>query len=150
MAKPIIWIIDTSVFLNILDIPGYNQKRLSIISDFKIYIKNGDTFFLPYSALLETGNHIAQLNGNIKFVKAKENVKQVKLALENKAPFRPLKFPEKEDLFKWIDDFPEKAGTGIGFGDFSIIKDWEEQVKKYQGWSVKIWSLDRHLQGYHK
>ncbi len=47
MAKHTIWIIDTSVFLNILDIPGYNQKRKSIISDFKIYIKMGiPSFFL--------------------------------------------------------------------------------------------------------
>lgn len=148
MKKRHIWIIDTSVFLNILDVPGFNQHRQSIISLFEVRIKNGDTFFLPFATLLETGNHIAHLNGNIKFTKAKEYVIQVRLALENKAPYKPLKFPDKKDLLKWIDGFPEKAGEGIGFGDFSIIKDWEEQVKMSRGWLVGIWSLDHHLQGF--
>jgi len=142
-------IIDTSVFLNILDIPGYNQERLAVISNFGVYINNNDKFFLPYPALLETGNHIAQLNGNLKFTMAKKFVKEIKLALNDEVPYKPLKFPDKSDLLGWIEDFPEIAGKGIGFGDFSIIKDWEEQVKMFPSWSVRIWSLDQHLQGYY-
>jgi hypothetical protein len=148
MDRPNIWIIDTSVFLNILDVGGFNQNRAAIISDFRTRIEDGDTFFLPYAAILETGNHIAQLHGNVKFTKAEEFVTQVRLALTDQAPFNPLRFPEKDQVINWIEGFPEKAGQGIGFGDFSIIKDWEGQRAVYPGWSVRIWSLDQDLQGY--
>lgn len=148
MNKPNIWIIDTSVFLNILDVPGFNQERDSVISEFEVNINNGDNIFLPYSALFESGNHIAQLNGNLKFTMANLFVKQVQLALNDEAPYKPLKFPNKNELLTWINEFPKMAGIGIGFGDFSIIRDWEEQVKMFPGWSVRIWSLDAHLKGY--
>lgn len=29
--KPIIWLIDTSVFLNVIDVPGFNQERTHIL-----------------------------------------------------------------------------------------------------------------------
>ncbi|MDR7132763.1 hypothetical protein J2X69_005137 [Algoriphagus sp. 4150] len=148
MIKPNIWIIDTSVFMNILDVEGFNQDRGIILKEFGSRIEDKDIFFLPFVVLIETGNHIAQLNGNIKFTKAQEFVKFVKSALNGQTPFIPLRFPEKEDLLNWIDGFPEKAAQEIGFGDFSIIKDWEEQSNLSQGWSVKIWSLDAGLQGY--
>jgi hypothetical protein len=66
-------------FLNILDVGGFNQNRAAIISDFRTRIEDGDTFFLPYAAILETGNHIAQLHGNVKFTKAEEFVTQVSI-----------------------------------------------------------------------
>ncbi|WP_439489178.1 hypothetical protein [Algoriphagus sp.] len=148
MAKPIIWIIDTSIMCNILNLPGKNQNRQAVISDFEDRFKAQETFFLPYVVLIETGNHIAQLNGNVKFTKAQEFVSLVEKALNGEIPFTPLKFPEKEDLIRWINGFPEKSGQGIGFGDYSIIQDWEEQKKLFGAYSVRIWSFDAGLQGY--
>lgn len=148
MLKPNIWIVDTSIFCNILDLPGKNQNREEIIGEFEAGIKAGGKFFLPYVVLIETGNHIAQLNGNLKFTKAQKFVSLVEKALNGETPFTPLKFPEKEELLHWINGFPEKSGQGIGFGDFSIIKDWEEQKELFGAYSVRIWSLDAGLQGY--
>ncbi|QDH78361.1 hypothetical protein FKX85_04620 [Echinicola soli] len=148
MSKPIIWLIDTSIITNILDIPGKNQDKLEVREDFKNRIKNKDSFFLPYATLVETGNFIAQLNGDLKRIKSLEFAEQIKLALDNQAPWKPLKFPEKESLSLNINKFPEFASKGIGFGDFSIIQDWEEQRNAFQAFAVKIWSLDKALQGY--
>lgn len=148
MPKPNIWIIDTSIFCNILDIPGKNQNREEIIGEFEAGIKAGDKFFLPYVVLIETGNHIAQLTGNIKFTKAQEFVSLVVKALVGETPFTPLKFPEKEEILQWIDGFPIKCGQGIGFGDYSIIQDWDDRKDLFPGWSVRIWSLDAGLKGY--
>lgn len=147
-SKPRLWLIDTSVFLNILDVPGFNQHREEVLSDFKTSIQRGDSFFLPYPCIVETGNHIAQLNGNIKYVMSQKFIEQIKQALHNEAPFKPLRFPEKEVLYQYIDGFPELAAQGIGFGDFTIIQDWKEQKELHKGYSVRIWSLDDHLQGY--
>lgn len=148
MTRPNIWLIDTSVYMNVLDVPGFNQDRAVILQDFQSRIEAKDKFFLPFVVLVETGNHIAQLNGNIKFTKAEEFVAQVKKALEGETPFTPLKFPEKEKLLQWIDGFPAMSGRGIGFGDFSIIQDWEEQKLLFPAYSVQIWSLDSGLQAY--
>lgn len=148
MVKPNIWIVDTSIFCNILNVPGKNQSREEIIEGFEKGIMDGDKFFLPYVVLVETGNHIAQLNGNLKFTIAKEFVTMVEKAIKGLTPFTALKFPEKEDLLQWIAGFPEKSGAGIGFGDYSIIQDWEEQKRKFQSYSVRIWSLDEALRGY--
>lgn len=148
MAKPIIWIIDTSVFLNILDIPGSNSDRDRILDEFEKRIANGDSFFIPYVVLVESGNPIAKLQGNLKFIKAEQFIKTVRQAFNNEAPFKPLKFPEKESFLNWLEGFPAKASEEIGFGDYSIIKDWEEQVILLPAYSVRIWSLDRGLQGY--
>jgi predicted nucleic acid-binding protein len=148
MAKPNIWIIDTSIFLNILDIPGSNSDRSTVLSEFKERIKAEDLFFLPFIVLVETGNPIAKLSGNLKYEKAKDFVQHVKSALNNEAPYKTIKFPDREDFLDWLEGFPEMASKKIGFGDYSIIKDWEEQSKLFPGWSVRIWSLDAGLQGY--
>ncbi len=148
MAKPTIWIIDTSVFLNILDIPGSNSDRAQILAEFKARIATNDSFFIPYVVLVESGNPIAKLQGNLKFTKAQEFIQTVRQAFNNEAPFKPLKFPERGSFLEWLEGFPNKASENIGFGDYSIIKDWEEQVKLFPAYSVQIWSLDAHLQGY--
>lgn len=135
MAKPIIWIIDTSVFLNILDIPGSNSDRDQILIDFRTRIANNDSSSIPYVVLIESGNPIAKLQGDLKFIKAQQFIKTVRQAFNNEAPFKPLRFPEM-------------SSREIGFGDYSIIKDWEEQVSLFPAYSVRIWSLDAGLQGY--
>jgi hypothetical protein len=148
MAKPNIWIIDTTVFLNILDVPGSNSDRDDILEELKQRIKVNDLFFLPFVVLIESGNPIAKLNRNLRFNKAEQFVAHVKQALNNEAPYKTLKFPERGEFLEWLEGFPEMASREIGFADYSIIKDWEEQARLFPGWSVRIWSLDQHLQGY--
>jgi hypothetical protein len=61
-----ICLIDTSIFLEILNVPNYNQHRASVLEDFQTYAtyaQSGCTFLLPMATILETGNHIAQ-NGD--------------------------------------------------------------------------------------
>lgn len=146
--KPVIWIMDTSIFTNFLDVPGRNQNRADVLSYFKNYINNGDSFLMPYAAIIETGNHIAHLDGNYKFTFANKFIEQLKLAIEGQAPWKPMKFPTHEDLGSWLADFPKCCATGVGFGDYSIIKEWEEQKELFKGYSVKIWTLDGDLAGY--
>jgi hypothetical protein len=148
MAKPNIWIIDTSIFMNILDVENFNQDKEAVLSQFEERINAGDSFLLPFATIVETGNHIAQLNGNIKFTIAQKFVQQIRLAIENQTPYKALKFPDKLELLEWINDFPTNASQGIGFADSTIIEDWKRQTILNQGWEVKIWALDGHLSAY--
>lgn len=146
--KPIIWLIDTSVLLNVIDVPNFNQERRLILSQFKERIERNDTFLLPYAAIVETGNHIAQLKGDYKFIYANIFTNQVKKALDGDTPWKPLKFPTFDDLATWLGGFPKFASEGIGFADYSMIKEWEQQAALFGAYSVRIWSLDKGLQGY--
>ena len=47
-----------------------------------------------------------------------------------------------------LDDFPDSAMRGVGLGDLSIIKVWEEARSRFHGRRVTSWSLDGDLEGY--
>ena len=53
-------LLDTSVYLNILDVPGWNQERDTILDEFEIRVGDDDIFLLPMATIWETGNHIAK------------------------------------------------------------------------------------------
>ncbi|HMQ60455.1 MAG TPA: hypothetical protein PKE06_07295 [Flavilitoribacter sp.] len=147
--KPTIWIIDTSILLNVLDVPQFNQDRDNVLGDFRLRIRNEDTFLLPFTSILETGNHIAHINNDGQRLQFATKLKDtVSDSIKGNTPWKPLRFPDTEDLIKWLDDFPHSAQRGVGLGDHVIIKQWEEQCEKFKAYVVKIWSLDKDLRGY--
>ncbi|MEO0585340.1 MAG: hypothetical protein AAF135_24210 [Bacteroidota bacterium] len=144
-VRPKVWIIDTSILTNIYKIPGKCQDHEQIMEVFGQRIENGDRFFLPYPAIVETGNFIEQLKGDIKYKKAQQFVEETKKALQGDLPWKPLNFPEEASLLTWLEDFPHFASHGIGFTDFSIIKEREQQQKLLSSYDVQVWSLDSDL-----
>ncbi len=54
-------IVDTSVLLNILNVPGRNERRVEVLAELGGLIETGDHLFIPMAAIVEVGNHIAQL-----------------------------------------------------------------------------------------
>lgn len=154
-----IYLIDTSIFLEILNVPNYNQHRASVLEDFKTYSLAGCTFLLPMATILETGNHIAQNgDGTMRRKTAKRFVKEVKEAFTGVAPWRPTTFPNTAEILKWIDQFPDEAGKnkahnkqeGTSFGDFSIIQEFHKSCEMFSMSEVFIWSLDSDLKNYHQ
>lgn len=147
-SKPIIWIVDTSVFLNVLNVPGRNQQRDGVLNSFKERVENKDSFLLPFASIVETGNHVAHLDGNNRFRFAQLFKEEVRRTIEGSSPWKPMDFPEKNHVLNWLVDFPENAAKGIGLADHSMIKQWERHRDLMPQYSVRIWSLDSHLQGY--
>lgn len=47
-------VIDTSVFLNVLDVPGFNQDRDSVLRELERLINRNATLLLPMAAVVET------------------------------------------------------------------------------------------------
>ncbi|MTJ56104.1 hypothetical protein FJR38_27385 [Anabaena sp. UHCC 0253] len=154
-----ICLIDTSIFLEILNVPNYNQHRASVLEDFQTYAQSGCTFLLPMATILETGNHIAQNgDGTMRRKTALRFVKEVKEAFTGVAPWRTTTFPNTTEIMLWIDQFPDLAGKnkapdkqeGTSFGDLSIIAEFNKSCKLFPMSEVFIWSLDRDLQSYHQ
>lgn len=152
-------LIDTSVFLNLLNVPGRNQDTEQVNSDYISYVELQCTFILPMATILETGNHIAQNgDGGIRRKTAGRFCEAVKGAFEGVAPYQPSDFPNSAEVLTWLNQFPCHAGQnksptktteGTSFGDLSIIKEFEKCRARFGMSEILIWSLDSDLKSYH-
>ena len=142
-------IVDTSVLLNVLDVPEFNQHQAAVFAQFKELLNSNASFLLPMAAIFETGNHIARLSdGGLRRRYAEIFRDRIREALEGTAPWVPIRFPDSQQLAGWLDDFPDCAMRGPGMSDLSIIKAWEIECSRHPSRRIRIWSLDQHLQGY--
>lgn len=144
-----ICLIDTSVFLEILNVPTKATRHQQITDELRDRIQHREKLFLPMATILETGNHIGQNgDGNQRRICAQRFVHQVRMALAGESPFQPIDFLQARQLDSWLDEFPDQAGRGIGLGDLTIIHDWKRVCDQNPGLRVYIWSLDQHLSSY--
>lgn len=151
-------ILDTSVYLNILDVPGFNQDREQILEEFADRMESGDYFLLPLAAIWETGNHIAHLPaGGERYRFGCKLMNDVGKAVNGDAPYQPTYFPDREEFLAWLADFPsyvqrsksvQKTREGTSLADLSMIKEWERTRVRHSMSRVLIWSLDTDLSSY--
>lgn len=154
----VIWLLDTSIFLNVLDVAGWNQDRGRVLQDFQARVEADHHFLLPLATVWETGNHIARLaDASLRRQFAQVLADAVTNAVAGKAPFQPTYFPSPEEFLAWVRDFPEfaqrskspkKTREGVSLADMSIIKEFERTCALNALARVVIWSLDSDLQGY--
>lgn len=141
-------IVDTSVLLNILDVPGRNESRAEVLAELEKLIDASNHLFIPMAAIVEVGNHIAQLgNGALRRAAAERFIAEVRKALADEAPWKPINFPSNQEVLSWLDAFPDAAMQGLGMGDLSIKKEWEDLCAKYRMSRVRVWTLDDDLAG---
>jgi hypothetical protein len=151
-------LIDTTVFLNVIDVPGLNQNREDVFGEFEKRIKRGDHFLLPMATIWETGNHISRLSSGARRREfAIVLAEQVDQALNGEVPFKATHFPDRNEFLKWLKFFPEaamrnksekKTNEGTSLADHSIIKEWERTVAQNPSRVVCIWSLDVDLSAF--
>jgi hypothetical protein len=141
--------VDTSVFCELLRVPGFCQSPVETAGEFRKRLENDERFLLPMTTILETGNHIGQLpDGRVRRDIAARFVESVRQAVEGKLPFVVTPLPDASALLGWLHEFLDWAGRGSGFGDLSILKDWERQCELHPMRRVYIWSKDEHLRAY--
>lgn len=149
LDMPVVTIVDTCIFLNVLDVPAFNQHRDTILDELGRRITEGENLLLPFCAILEAGNHIAQLaDGGNRRRYAEIFVTQVRAALEGATPWTPTHALTLEDLALWLGDYPDSAMREVGLGDLTIIREWEAACIRHPQYRVLIWSLDGGLTGY--
>lgn len=144
-----ICLVDTSVFCELLRVPNMDQRYAEVREQFRKKDQLKETFLLPMTTILETGNHIGQQgDGRQRRDAAKRFAAQVRMAIEGESPFTATRFLSRDSLLEWLDGFPDWALKGSGLGDLSILKDFEHQCVLNRGHRVYIWSLDAHLSCY--
>jgi hypothetical protein len=157
-----ICLIDTSVFVSLLNVPNHNQDHQSVMDNYKTYAELGCIFLLPMATIIETGNHIARSgNGDVRRQTAERFVKEVKAAFNGEAPWEPSQCPQADEILSWIDQFPDLAGKnkihkkekekeGTSFADLSIIQEYKKTCASFHMREVFIWSTDSDLKMYHQ
>ena len=144
--------IDTSILLNILDIPGRNADKDMVTEEFKQIIKDpNQTLILPLATIIETGNHIAHIsNGCVRREKGELMADLLKHTAEDKAPWKYYdRGLAQADLLKLAERFPDSAMMEMGVGDLSIIFAYEKYKEEVPAiGSIMIWSMDEHLAQY--
>jgi hypothetical protein len=140
-------LVDTSVLLNVLNVPGRNQDYEAVLSELGELIEAGVLLFIPMAAIIETGNHIAHMGGDgrLRRQAAERFVGVIDDALKDKAPWKPMNFPDAVHLLGWLGEFPDSAMRKVGMGDLSIKKEWEQLCSKYPMSRVRVWSVDEDL-----
>ncbi|RZG43833.1 hypothetical protein [Acinetobacter wuhouensis] len=155
-----ICLIDTSILLNILDVPNRNKERNEIEQKFRECIELEMKFIIPMAVVVETGNHISQNgDGNTRRKIAEKFVETLKMTLNGELPFLVVDWDTPVNIRNWLDEFPTHAqrnksptrtGEGTSFGDLSIIKEFEKSCSKFPMTEIFIWSLDDDLKAYHQ
>ncbi len=151
-------LLDTSVYLNVLNLPGRNQDRAAVLDLFTDRVQNGDHFLLPMATIWEAGNQVSRLpDGAQRYRFAVKLVADVHNAINGEAPYRTTYFPDSTVFSTWLNEFPDyakrnkapdKTTEGISLSDLAIIQEWERTRARHSLSRVLIWSLDRDLAGY--
>ena len=142
-------IVDTSIFCEILNIPGMSGQHDTVVKTLMDLIKKDTNLLLPMAAVYETGNHIAHLtDGGHRRKFAQLFTEQVRKAITGEAPWQIMQLPDIEEVKEWLSGFPDEAMRNVSMGDLSIKKEWEKMRIKTPNYRVFIWSLDSDLKGY--
>lgn len=147
----VIQFVDTSVLLEILDVPGHNGRHAEILEQMQLRIAEGVSFVLPVTTIIETGNHIAQSAGNRRGA-AKRFVRALEAARSEQPPWtvRDVKW-DGEFLSSFVggdstgsDLLTHLSNTTLGSGDLAILVE-RDQFARTVAAKVEIWSLDQRL-----
>ena len=142
-------LVDSSVLLNVLDIPGFNQDRDDILERFGQLVNADDHLLLPMAAVLETGDHVADLSDGRERRRYAQRFRDcIYEALQGDAPWTPIEFPETSQLAEWLAEFPDLAMQELGISDVSIIDAWQRACARHPHQRVYIWTLHRQLGAY--
>lgn len=148
--------VDTSVLLNIFDVPGKNQDREGVVDALGEKDARSVQLIIPASAVIETGNHITNLpDGHSRRICAERFETLLGAVAHGEVPWALHQLD-------WGDRFLEKlcmgvAGTGsfvdcatqgLGCGDLAILVERELFLERSAISRASVWTLDEQLAAY--
>lgn len=147
------YFVDTSYLCELYAIPGRSEPLAidAVRGKFQAAWTRGEMLFLPVVCILETGNHIAQVNNAEKQGRlARVLTSDVAQALDNRSPMRRFTVvdaPLQGELTRLIQDWCRgHVPCGRGLVDAAVATKamaFKGRVRSLH--SVHIWSRDRSL-----
>lgn len=148
--------IDTSILCAILRVPGKCTGRAEIMAEYDEREREGHSFVLPVTTVIETGNHIEQLPegcGDDRRRCAQGLAKILRSIAKEDKPWVLHGIAWNDELLTRFCDggpqsppFVEVATTGqLGGGDLSILVERDYFKEKRANVPVEVWTLDKEL-----
>ncbi|WP_448630326.1 hypothetical protein [Cellulomonas soli] len=155
MPDNTVYMIDTSVLLNLLRVPGRDSEHAKIRALFEARLEAGAKFVLPITTLIESGNHIAQCSGDRRAA-AGRFVAAVDAARSANPPWtiRDVNWGEQflSDLIAGDSTdtslHDHLANATLGTGDLSILVERDHFRRETAFSDVRVWTLDASLLAY--
>ncbi|MFF0542435.1 hypothetical protein ACFYTF_06320 [Nocardia thailandica] len=149
----VVTFLDTSVLCNILAVPHMDQDRASVRTEMRLRADRGETFILPVTTVIETGNHIRHIdNGDYRRKAADRFATLLRNTLEDQAPWslHTLSWSPAflRDLLAGAGtgmQFVDHAQAGLGCGDLCIICERNVYQQRSGIAQVTVWTLDGPL-----
>ncbi len=148
-------LIDTSVFLNLLEVPGRCDHAVEAKAEFERLRRAGAKFLIPVTTLIETGNFIAQVRGD-RASAAARFLRAVEAARQDNPPWT-VRGVSWDAAF--LEDLLGGDSTGstleqlmssgtFGVGDVAILIERDRFRAGTAYTDVRIWTFDQHLAAY--
>ena len=151
-------IIDTSVVCEFLAVPGLSDHPEEVQAELKERAANGERFVVPIAAVIETGNHIAQVKAGDRWAAAARFAALLERARREEGPFVLHRVSWNEDFLRELcggnatgQTLGELAGHGtLGAGDVAILVERDRILASSAYTEALLWTLDRKLEAYNK
>ncbi|MEV0034427.1 hypothetical protein [Streptomyces sp. NPDC050804] len=149
--------VDTSILCNLLEVPGKSQDREKVIAELKRKREVRETdLLLPVTAVIETGNHIAQLSdGHFRRLCAERLAGVLITVIEGTAPWALNEIEWNGAHLRALVDggstgatLVEHACNRLGCGDLNILVERDRYLARTSGVTATIWTLDELLASY--
>lgn len=146
--------VDTSVFCNLLSVPGRDQDRAIVTAEFRAMIEASVPMLLPLTTVVETGNVIAQSGGDRRRT-AQRFVDTLRKVADGATPWIPHEIDWNSGLIDELvggrdESLPDRLTRGMGTGDSLILTERDIYCRR-MNWSVAdvgIWTRDEQLSAY--
>ncbi len=145
--------VDTSVLCELLQVPGKSSpaRAVEVQAEADRRYGAGERFVIPITAVIETGNHIAQADGN-RYQVAERLVALLQLALSEASPWRVLQTRLGPDFLSSLcagdstgQSLQALAAAKVGAGDVAILVERDQLVAGSAATSVQVWTFDEGL-----
>jgi hypothetical protein len=162
-TRRVVEFVDTSVLLELLDVPGRAQRPEEIRSELRDRIERRQDLVLPTAAVIETGNHIHHVaNGDQRRSCAQRFAETLEMSARGDAPWvlhdatwdSAVLDRIRSGCSTGIDlvDHATRGGDGgLGTGDLSVLAErdlYRETRVDRQFVDVRVWSADRLLEAW--
>lgn len=145
--------VDTSVLCELLQVPGKSDPARStqVRGEVDRRWRDGERFVIPITAVIETGNHIAQADGN-RYEVARRLVALLRIAVSEESHWRVLQTRLGAEFLTALCDgdstgqsLEALAAAKVGAGDIAILVERDQFLASTAIRSVKVWTFDEGL-----
>lgn len=155
---PEVVFLDTSVLCALLDIPGKNSSHDAASVLFRKLVDSGATLILPIASVVETGNHIAQLeSGAVRRDRAERLNVLLRSSADSISPWVVNNTEWDADHVRnlvdgledpFVPDWIQAATEGVGMGDLSICHEmllYSNATSVPSAQPIQLWTFDADL-----